>query len=130
MPIMHENRVHQSENLQELLDDCMKCMRRFVLTKDVIAYQNAPEWHRRYADGIEFYNGTIVLFRMGAMHTSGIEVYASRKDMMITSYAHEYEIHWLDTLYDTEGIMATDHPPIGLGRTTINTNEKATHGEI
>jgi hypothetical protein len=96
MPIMHENRVYQTEKLQELLDDSKTCMRRFVLTKDVAAYENTPGWHRYHADGIEFYNGTIVLFHTGAMHTSGVEVYPTLKDMMISSYAHEYEVHWLD----------------------------------
>jgi hypothetical protein len=92
-------RLYQTERLRELLTDCTKRMRRFVLTKDCRAEPSLsmPEYHRYYADGVQFDNGTIVLYHTGGLRTSRVEVFPSYKDMMISSHAHEYEVHWLDT---------------------------------
>jgi hypothetical protein len=85
-------RLYQTERLRELLTDCTKRMRRFVEPS-----LSMPEYHRYYADGVQFDNGTIVLYHTGGLHTSRVEVFPSYKDMMISSQAHEYEVHWLDT---------------------------------
>jgi hypothetical protein len=100
MLTINEGRAYQVERLSHLLDDCQQRIRRFVLTKDVSAYQTMPEYHRHYADGVQFDNGTIVLYHPGAMGTSRVEVFPAFKDMMMASYAHEYTVHWIDE-YDT-----------------------------
>ena len=102
--VMHEGRVYQSEKLLDLLVDAAKRSKRFILTKDARAVEHLhqPEYHRYYADGWMLNNGTVVLFQENGIHTSGVHVFPSMKDMMMSSSAHEYELHWLDPLQPGE----------------------------